>query len=80
MIELKRENGFGWMALLLAIQTGIVISPIIIIIRIAFFGTWPPVNGVMLTAVDRPSVIFVKRQLLKASAGFAEFTISNLIC
>ena len=80
MIDLKRANGFGWMALLLAIQTGIVISPIIIIIRIAFFGTRPPVNGVMLTTVDRPSVIFVKRQLLKASAGIAEFTISNIIC
>ena len=78
MIDLKRANGFGWMTLFLTIQTGVVISPIIIIIRIAFFGTGM-VNGMILTAVDRPSLIFVKRQLLKASAGIAEFTINTVL-
>ena len=63
--DLKRANGFGWMALFLAIRTGVVISQIIII---AFYGTGPPVNGVMLTAVHCPGLIFVKRQLLKASS------------
>ena len=64
MIELKRANGFGWMALFLNIKTGVMVSPIIITIRIAVFGT-QILNGMTISAAT-PSLIFVSHQLLKA--------------
>ena len=69
MIELKRANGFGWMALFLTnIQTGVVISPIMKIMRIAFLRKGP-VNGLIWTALNTTRLIFVKHQLLKTKSG-----------
>ena len=65
MIKLKRENGFGWMALLLTIKTGGPVSPIILEIRIAVFEKQTE-NGIITNATST-SLIFASPQLLKHS-------------
>ena len=78
MIKLKRENGFGWMALLLSIKTGGPISPIIMEIRIAVFEKQTK-NG-MITNAASTSLIFASPHLLKHKAETLESKTSNLMC